>query len=132
MDGRPYHANVRAEKGKTDTMKDNIAKLDWGDHKGIPGCAFVVAAAILMLVLFACEEKKQPNPPANLSNDPYAHFLEMRENLDEDKQIEISPEDAQTRALLGCGKEWAEDTIDGILQIAYEGICENETLHYGI
>ena len=39
---------------------------------------------------------------------------------------DISPEDAQTRALLGCETEWPPGTIDALLAEAYrqvEGFC---------
>lgn len=37
----------------------------------------------------------------------------------------ISREDAQTRALLGCGQAWAPGTIDAALAEAYASLCKN-------
>lgn len=89
-----------------------------------PHMVILISLLGLYLVLFACGSKEILEPPTNMSNDSYIQFQDMMENLDPNKQIEISREDAQARALLGCGQEWDEDTIDGILQIAYEGICD--------
>jgi hypothetical protein len=36
----------------------------------------------------------------------------------------ISREDAQTRALLGCGQSWAPGTVDAALAEAYASLCE--------
>ncbi len=52
-------------------------------------------------------------------SDPYEAYL--ANNPDPD--LVLSREDAQTRAILGCGTEWAPGTIDAVLQEAYAGLC---------
>lgn len=53
--------------------------------------------------------------------DPYDTYQQLIADNDIDP-IDISPEDAQTRALLGCGTEWAPDTVDWALQQAYADV----------
>lgn len=65
--------------------------------------------------------------------DPYEVYLQLAaEQLAETDQIEISRDDAQARALLGCGSTWAPGTVDALLATAYadliaqwtdEGLC---------
>lgn len=54
--------------------------------------------------------------------DPYGDYLAHNP----DPQLVLSPEDAQARAYLGCGKSWARGTIDRVLADAYRptGICD--------
>nr|WP_018217122.1 hypothetical protein [Salinispora vitiensis] len=37
--------------------------------------------------------------------------------------MELSREDAQTRAYLGCGQPWAPKTVDAALAEAYAELC---------
>ena len=84
-------------------------------------------AAALMLTLSACstadtpatESTTTPAPTANAAADPYEIYLENNPDPD----LVISREDAQTRALLGCGTEWAPGTVDAVLADAYSEQC---------
>lgn len=64
----------------------------------------------------ACDEKG-----AQGSADPYAVYLK---NNPEPGHV-ISREDAQTRALLGCGQQCAPGTVDAVLRDAYGHLCKN-------
>ncbi|GAA5127281.1 hypothetical protein [Haloechinothrix salitolerans] len=71
-----------------------------------------------------------PEPPATSQTpapatseaqaDPYEVYLE---NAPEGAP-ELSREDAQTRALLGCGRDWAPGTVDAVLAEAYKDLCD--------
>lgn len=37
---------------------------------------------------------------------------------------DLSRDDAQLRAMLGCGTAWAPGTVDGVLQVAYASLVE--------
>jgi hypothetical protein len=37
----------------------------------------------------------------------------------------LTREDAQTRALLGCGRKWAPGTVDAVLADAYAELCKS-------
>ncbi len=66
----------------------------------------------LVLLLAACGSDKT-------SADPYDSYLANNP----DPAIVLSREDAQTRALLGCGRDWAPGTIDAVLRDAYKPKC---------
>lgn len=53
--------------------------------------------------------------------DPYAVYLATAPA----GAVHLSREDAQTRALLGCGQTWAPGTVDAALAAAYRptGLC---------
>lgn len=51
--------------------------------------------------------------------DPYDVYLAHNPRPD----LVLSREDAQTRALLGCGKTFAPGTVDAVLTDAYRGLC---------
>ncbi|MBQ1061338.1 hypothetical protein [Micromonospora sp. C41] len=52
--------------------------------------------------------------------DPYAVYLKLAPK----NAPKLSREDAQARAVLGCGQEWAPGTVDAALAKAYAGLCE--------
>lgn len=54
--------------------------------------------------------------------DPYATYLASNP-----AKLVLSREEAQARALLGCGKTWAAGTIDAVLAEAYRptGVCSH-------
>jgi hypothetical protein len=61
-----------------------------------------------------------PEPEeAVVADDPYDAYLENNPDPD----LVLSREDAQLRAMLGCGTEWAPGTIDAVLQDAYDPEC---------
>lgn len=70
----------------------------------------------LELALASCSEDDNAPPP-----DPYDTYME---NAPSGEPL-LSREDAQTRALLGCGTTWAPGTVDAVLQDAYEeSVCK--------
>lgn len=60
-----------------------------------------------------------PAPATPPAADPYAAYLAANP----DPSLVLTPEDAQARALLGCGQAWAPGTIDAVLAEAYKGLC---------
>lgn len=54
------------------------------------------------------------------STDAYQEYLDNNP----DPSLILTPEDAQTRALLGCGGTWEDGTIDGVLAKAYAANCK--------
>ena len=52
--------------------------------------------------------------------DPYEVYLKLAPK----DAPEISREDAQIRALLGCGQKWAPGTVDAALAEAYADLCK--------
>jgi hypothetical protein len=61
-------------------------------------------------------------PPA----DPYQTYVAEAPEMPVDwtGPWPLSREDAQTRAILGCGQDWAPGTVDAVLQDAYEALCD--------
>lgn len=57
-------------------------------------------------------------PTAKAAN-PYDYYLKHNP----DPSLVLSREDAQTRAMLGCGQKWAPGTIDAVLAQAYADLC---------
>ncbi|MET9303186.1 hypothetical protein ABZX66_28085 [Micromonospora aurantiaca] len=57
---------------------------------------------------------------AKPSADPYAVYLKLAPK----GAPKLSREDAQARAVLGCGQAWAPGTVDAALAKAYAGVCE--------
>lgn len=57
--------------------------------------------------------------PAADTVDPYEVYLDLAPA----DAVELSREDAQTRALLGCGRKWAPGTVDAALAEAYAELC---------
>lgn len=51
--------------------------------------------------------------------DPYDTYLATNPN----PALILTREDAQTRALLGCGQQWAPGTVDYVLAQAYATLC---------
>ncbi|WP_080636984.1 hypothetical protein [Salinispora vitiensis] len=58
-------------------------------------------------------------PAADTPADPYEVYLDLAPA----GAVELSREDAQTRALLGCGRKWAPGTVDAALAEAYAELC---------
>lgn len=90
-----------------------------------------LCAATIVLASGCTEDAPEPpatsqEPPAPTSQesqaDPYEVYLE---NAPEDAP-ELSREDAQTRALLGCGRDWAPGTVDAVLAEAYKELCDEQ------
>lgn len=71
------------------------------------------AALALLLALTGCTEKAVE--PA----DPYDTYLSTAPA----GQPILSREDAQTRAYLGCGLDFAPGTVDAALRDAYRPTC---------
>lgn len=73
--------------------------------------ASIVIAATLPLI--GCGGTDQPE------QDPYEVYLEIAP----EDATELSREDAQTRAVLGCDQEFAPGTVDAALAEAYDDLC---------
>lgn len=54
--------------------------------------------------------------------DPYDAYLQLAAGIPD--APDISRDDAQARAMLGCGSTWAPDTVDAALQEAYAALIE--------
>jgi hypothetical protein len=67
-------------------------------------------------VTYTCSKPK----PYRWRADPYEVYLTLAPK----DAPKISHEDAQTRALLGCGQAWAPGTVDAALAEAYAELCE--------
>lgn len=95
----------------------------------------VIAGIALIGIGVAISGGDKPTAPANAATatataaaattpaaDPYTVYLATNP----DPSLVLSREDAQTRALLGCGKTFAPGTIDAALAAAYRptGICK--------
>lgn len=75
----------------------------------------VVAALLLALSAASCSAESGTND----DRDPYEVYLDIAPS----DAPSLSREDAQARALLGCGQSWAPGTVDAALQEAYEPDC---------
>jgi hypothetical protein len=60
----------------------------------------------------------KPAPKATV--DPYDVYLKLAPK----DAPELSREDAQARAYLGCGQKWAPGTVDAALAEAYADLCK--------
>lgn len=58
---------------------------------------------------------------STVAADPYDVYLKNNP----EPGLVISREDAQTRALLGCGTQWAPGTVDAVLHDAYKELCKS-------
>jgi hypothetical protein len=85
---------------------------------GALSVAVIVGAAAVVVWAFLGPVEDGPVPAVA---DPYEVYLELQPPRPADWEGEwpLSREDAQTRALLGCGRQWAPGTIDGALAQAY-------------
>lgn len=86
-----------------------------------------IVALAIMLSASVPQPASVPSPveapapvPSASAPDPYAVYLR---NAPADAP-QLSREDAQARAYLGCGMTFAPGTVDAILAEAYEGICK--------
>ncbi|TDB71810.1 hypothetical protein E1211_15190 [Micromonospora sp. 15K316] len=87
----------------------------------------MVAAAIVGWNIGLPNDPAGPRPasvsssaPAQPKSDPYETYLKLAPS----DAPKISREDAQTRALLGCGQSWAPGTVDAALAEAYADLCK--------
>jgi hypothetical protein len=71
----------------------------------------IIAAAAFVAALAGCG--------GEASADPYDTYLDNAPA----GEPTLSREDAQTRALLGCGQRWAAGTVDAVLADAYDPEC---------
>ncbi|NIL42922.1 hypothetical protein HCB17_18540 [Salinispora arenicola] len=62
----------------------------------------------------APEPSAEPAPA-----DPYEVYLDLAPA----DAVNLSREDAQARAMLGCGQTWAPGTVDAALAEAYAELC---------
>ncbi|WP_262015656.1 hypothetical protein [Micromonospora sp. Mcm103] len=92
----------------------------------------VALSAALLLALAGCGTEDDsgtaaPSGPAGSTQpapkataDPYDVYLKLAPK----DAPKISREDAQARALLGCGQKWAPGTVDAALAEAYADLCK--------
>lgn len=83
----------------------------------------LVLAILVAGMLLACGGDDDDAEEAR--QDPYEIYLANAPERPADWEGEwpLSREDAQARALLGCGQQWAPGTIDAALQAAYRDLC---------
>jgi hypothetical protein len=64
----------------------------------------------------------QPEPTSapDPAEDPYEVYLRIAPP----DAVDLTREDAQARALLGCGMAWAPGTVDAALAEAYAALCD--------
>jgi hypothetical protein len=80
----------------------------------------IVGAAVLALAACGGDDDDGRVTSDGAPVDPYEAYLA---NAPADAP-ELSREDAQTRALLGCGQDWAPGTVDAALAEAYANLCD--------
>lgn len=88
----------------------------------------LAALALVLVAAAGCTSDPAPAPPGtapssaapNSPVDPYDAY----QQLAPDGAPKLSREDAQTRALLGCGQAWAPGTVDAALADAYADLCK--------
>ena len=98
---------------------------------GFVAFAAIVGGAFLLLGQSGGDSPPSPAPVAQSSSaaepepteaeDPYEVYLKNRPK----GSPKLSREDAQARAYLGCGQEWAPGTVDAVLAEAYADLCED-------
>ena len=79
----------------------------------------LVWAQAVALPIPGCPEGEPDTPDAEETTGPYDVYVE---NAPAGEPV-LSREDAQTRALLGCGQSWAPGTVDAVLAEAYADLC---------
>ncbi len=65
-----------------------------------------------------------PAASTDRSSDPFEQYLELVDEWGITDAPELTRDDAQTRAILGCSTEWAPGTVDAALAEAYEGFLQ--------
>lgn len=92
-------------------------------HIAAPTITVILFAGLLLpflLLLTSCNPAQEEKPKPVTLTDPYAEYLKVAP-ADAPK---LSREDAQTRAYLGCGTQWAPGTVDAALATAYANLCK--------
>jgi hypothetical protein len=79
-----------------------------------------IQAVLVVAVLAAGCGDDGDSASSMTARAPYDVYLERNP----DPSLVLSREDAQTRAMLGCGEKWAPGTIDAVLAEAYAELCE--------
>ena len=88
-----------------------------------------IIALTITILTTACNSTRDPidisdpptQPTANADADPYDTYLELAPPDAPD----LTRDDAQARALLGCDTAWATGTTDWALQQAYgDRLCQ--------
>lgn len=93
----------------------------------------LIIVAVFGALLTGCgrnpyeDSPMQPSPspwtPTTEVTDPYEAYLTVAAQHSD--WVELTREDAQTRAFLGCSIEWAPGTQDHALRVAYAALCES-------
>ncbi len=85
--------------------------------------ATVAALVLAFIALGNRSESKSPDTQqSEMNSDPYEVYKAVADQHPD--WVELSREDAQTRAILGCGFSWAPNTQDAALQEAYAHLCD--------
>jgi hypothetical protein len=74
---------------------------------------------IALAIALAASCSSNSDDPKDSSTDPYDTYIANAPKT----EPTLSREDAQARARLGCGQDWAPGTIDAILADAYKDLC---------
>lgn len=84
-----------------------------------------LAALALTAALAGCASDAEPAPaPSNAAPSSTVDPYDAYQRLAPDGAPNLSREDAQARALLGCGQQWAPGTVDAALATAYADLCK--------
>lgn len=93
----------------------------------LSAAALVIGTAAATIYLTRTAEPAVAPAPASTAaaapkaaGDPYAAYLKLAPA----KAPNLSREDAQARALLGCAQTWAPGTVDAALAEAYADLCK--------
>lgn len=96
----------------------------------LSAAALVIGTAAATIYLTRAAEPAVAPAPASTAaaataapkaaGDPYAAYLKLAPA----KAPNLSREDAQARALLGCAQTWAPGTVDAALAEAYADLCK--------
>ena len=75
----------------------------------------------ILIALALCAACSDNNDVKEINNakDPYDTYIANAPK----GEPTLSREDAQARARLGCGQDWAPGTVDAILADAYKDLC---------
>ncbi|MDG4762372.1 hypothetical protein [Micromonospora sp. WMMD710] len=88
----------------------------------IGAAVVVLGAGIAGTVLYLDQTgpADQPVTTSTAAADPYDAYLKIAPA----GAPKLSREDAQARAVLGCGQAWAPGTVDAALAEAYAALCQ--------
>ncbi|MCN0180116.1 hypothetical protein [Salinispora arenicola] len=112
VDGQTYGALMRRTPGDHRGSNEALGA-------GIAGTGIYLTVTDETSPTSSSSQAPAPEPPAEPAADPYEVYLDLAPA----DAAELSREDAQARAMLGCGRTWAPGTVDAALAEAYAELC---------